>query len=415
MLKPFFGARTEEQDRWHDTYDEDEVMEAEDEVEREHDERRETERARRQQERAERDRREREERERREQQELTRKMTGQQRKLKEGLESYTVGSKVNIAKQGFDHVNIALFGPTGSGKSSFIQIAEKILLGKTTAITQSDATEGTVILQEFLTDKNFRLFDTRGFFDLNETMHQELDNILSGRIRPSQVILRREDDRESLPAGQALRTGSIPLQDRMHGVICILGHKDPKEYSNKMKDIRKSLKSEGYSPVGGLAFVNKTDFDNKEKRESLMAKMSGAMGSPRDRTYAFVNHILTETETSPESAVSVLEVLDTALIAAEGYIRVQQQRETYAKERAEPTIDAAHMSIRDFISQLAEEHHWGEERVKEVVQKLEDEDIYDVAGLKEFWGEVKSRLKVGMRSAVQTALSFQSDEQSSEN
>ncbi|CAH1267101.1 Hypp3685 [Branchiostoma lanceolatum] len=336
---------------------------------------------------------------------MTMKMTELEINLKKGLTTYKVGSRNNIATQGFKHVNIALFGPTGSGKSSFIQIAEKILLGKTTVITQSDAKEGTIILLEFLTDLKFHLFDTRGFFDLDKDMEQELDNILGGRIRPSQVIVRGEEEKESLGPGQSgLRKGPIPLKDKMHGVICILGHKDPKAYGDKMTSIRGSLKREGYSPVGGLAFVKEGDFADKDKRESLMVKMSASMGSPRDRTYAFVNHIATETEISTESAVSVMEILDTALIAAEGYIKVQQQRETYAKERAKPTADAAHMPIKDFISQLAEEHNWDDTKVNEAAKKMDEEDIYDVAGLRQFWGEVKSKFSLGMRSAIQTAL-----------
>ncbi|XP_019622055.1 PREDICTED: uncharacterized protein LOC109468240 [Branchiostoma belcheri] len=397
-------TRKKEEVRWHERYDEDAVKKAESELERKHEEKLARERASRQREREERDDRERRERERKEQQELTKRMTVLRSGLTSGLKNYTVGSKTNIAKQGIGHVNIAMFGPTGSGKSSFIQIAETILLGpeKTTIMTQSDAKEGTIILLPFLTDLNFHLFDTRGFFDLNESMHQELNNILTGRIRPSQVIAR-EEDAGSLPRGQAMRQGYIPLKDKMHGIICILGHKDPKEYSAKMQAIRKGLKEEGYSPVGAVAFESERDFVNEEKRGRQMVKMSAAMGSPLDRTFAFVNHIATQTKISPESAISVMDILDTALVAAEGYIKVQQQRETYAKEREKHTY-AASMTIRDFISQIAVDHFWDEAKVNEAVRKLEDEDIFDVARLRQFWGEVESTLSLGMRSVIHDVL-----------
>ncbi|XP_019636249.1 PREDICTED: uncharacterized protein LOC109478877 [Branchiostoma belcheri] len=395
-------TRKQEKVRWHERYDEDAVKAAEDELETQHEEKLERERVSRQREREERDRRERHGRERREQEEVTRRMALLRSDLTNGLKNYRVGSKTNIARQGIDHVNIAMFGPAGGGKTSFIQIAETILLGRSTVITQSDAKEGTIILLESLTDLKFHLFDTGGFFDLNKSMHQELNNILTGRIRPSQIIAR-EEDRGSLPAGQPMREGPVPLTERMHGVICILGHKDPKEYSVKMQAIRKGLKEEGYSPVGAVAFESERDYINGKERERQMVKMSAAMGSPRDRTFAFVNHIATGTHISAESAIKVMDTLDTALIAAEGYIKVQQQRETYAKERAKST-DPEHVSIREFMVQIAAEHYWSESKVDETIRKLEDEEIYNVAGLKQFWDEVKPTMSLGMRSVFQSVL-----------
>ncbi|XP_035681885.1 uncharacterized protein LOC118419555 [Branchiostoma floridae] len=396
---------TREVERWHDRYDEDAVRRAEADLQRQHEDERERDRQRREHEREERDRSERHAREAREQKALEDKMTGHHLGLLSGLKTYTVGKKKNI--KGLHYVNIAMFGPTGSGKSSFIQTAEQILLGKTTALVQADSKEGTTILEKYLAGSTlkFHLVDTRGFFDLDDSMHQELDNILTGKIRPSQVIVRSKEEKESLSSGQTrMREGPVPLQDKIHAVICVLGHKDPKAYGEKMTNIRKSLREEGYSPVGAVAFINEADFNDKGKRESAMIKMSASMGAPRDRTYAFVNHIAAKTTITQESTINVLEILDTALISAEMYIKVQQQREAAAKARAKPTTDATSLSVRDFMAQIGQKHGWEEAKVDSAVQKLEDEDVYNVAGLKEFWGEVKSKLSLGMRSAIQNAL-----------
>ncbi|XP_078684614.1 uncharacterized protein LOC144918050 [Branchiostoma floridae x Branchiostoma belcheri] len=398
---------TREVDVWHETCDQDAVRRAESDLQRQHEEERERDRQRREREREERDRRDTQQREARAQKEQADKMAGRERELLERLKNYTAGKKRNI--KGIDHVNIAMFGPSGSGKSSFIQIAEQILLGKTTALVQSDSKEGNIILEKFLTGSHlkFHLVDTRGFFDLDESMHEELDNILTGKIRPSQVIVRSEEEKKTLTSGQTrMRQGPVGLQDKMHAVICILGNRDPKEYGQKMAKIRASLKEEGYGPVGAVAFVKEEDFVDPGKREESMIKMSASMGSPRDRTYAFLNHIAAKSAISAESTINVLEVLDTALVAAEMYIRVQQQRETIAKERAEPTAgaDSSSMSVRDFIAQIGNKHGWEETKMDSAVQKLEEEEIFNVAGLKKFWEEVKSKLSLGMRSAIQNAL-----------
>ncbi|XP_078602556.1 uncharacterized protein LOC144876774 [Branchiostoma floridae x Branchiostoma japonicum] len=396
---------TREVERWHTRYDKDAVRRAEDDLQRQHEDERERDRQRREREKEERDRRERQDLEARKQKELKDKMA----KRLEGLEKYKVGSKKNmeqdVTKEGIKHVNIVMFGPSGSGKSSFIQIAEQILLGKTTALVQADSKEGTTILEKYLagSELKFHLVDTRGFFHLKESMHRELNNILTGKIRPSQLIVREEDS-GSLPPGQSMREGPVPLKDKMHAVICVLGQKDPKRDSDQMKNIRKMLKEEGYSPVGATAFLNEGDFTNKDKRESAMIKMSTVMGCPLDRTYAFVNHIAAKTPMFTESSINVLEVLETALISAEMYIKTQLQREAAVKVRAKSTADASSMSVRDFMSQIGEKHGWEEAKVNSAVQKLEDEDVYNVAGLKEFWDEVKSKLSLGMRSAVQNTL-----------
>ncbi|KAI8513755.1 hypothetical protein Bbelb_080790 [Branchiostoma belcheri] len=370
-------TRKKEEVRWHERYDEDAVKKAESELERKHEEKLARERASRQREREERD-----DRERREHCERLRRST-----LKIHRSNWADGRKVKLGRALADVDSDSPLFVDALGDQGRGQIVE-LIKKKTTIMTQSDAKEGTIILLPFLTDLNFHLFDTRGFFDLNESMHQELNNILTGRIRPSQVIAR-EEDAGSLPRGQAMREGYIPLKDKMHGIICILGHKDPKEYSAKMQAIRKGLKEEGYSPVGAVAFESERDFVNEEKRGRQMVKMSAAMGSPLDRTFAFVNHIATQTKISPESAISVMDILDTALVAAEGYIKVQQQRETYAKEREKHTY-AASMTIRDFISQIAVDHFWDEAKVNEAVRKLEDEDIFDVARLRQFWDELQA-------------------------
>ena len=98
--------------------------------------------------------------------------------LKQELRDYKTGNKLGLdtfhdAEPGeMENMNIrmAIFGMTGSGKSTLVNTVMKVLCGKNergTAIEQSSGGEGTTILEEFLAQFNFRLIDTRGFFEFD--------------------------------------------------------------------------------------------------------------------------------------------------------------------------------------------------------------------------------------------------------
>ena len=99
-------------------------------------------------------------------------------KLKQELRDYKTGNKLGLeAFQDAEpgemknmKVRMALFGMTGSGKSALVNTVMKILCGKDekgVAIEQSSGGEGTTILEEFFPQFNFRLIDTRGFFEFH--------------------------------------------------------------------------------------------------------------------------------------------------------------------------------------------------------------------------------------------------------
>ncbi|XP_019647561.1 PREDICTED: uncharacterized protein LOC109487894 isoform X2 [Branchiostoma belcheri] len=332
-------------------------------------------------------------------------------RIKNDLEEYEVGSKLRLGKffpadvKEMENINIAMIGPTGSGKSSFINIAEKVMMGEATAITQSTGKEGTIHLEEYLTKFNFRLIDTRGYFELDKGWSEELQKILTGRIRPGMTIERSTDEAAFAPE-QHERADDAPLGEQIHGVICVMVDKDPrlKQYRERMKSMKDYLRAKGYSPLAALAFENENDFKDEDKRREIMEELSAAVGSPIDKTFPFINHLASgsDVKKDPESVLNVLDILDTAVTAAEKFIKVRLQREKHSRERQAKGSGPESQSVGDFIQTLGKAHNWDRDRTDALVKQMQDKDIYDVSDLREGLDDIS--LTIGQKKAIKKAL-----------
>lgn len=164
--------------------------------------------------------------------------------LRTGLCQYKFGNKLGSAA--FDKLSvsdmtqlrIAMFGPTGSGKSCFINTCEKSVrqADRGSAPESSTGGEGTIVLEDYLPEMFFKLVDTRGFFDYNEDESREFRDILAGRIKSGDVIRRGDPVRASCEG--------VPFVDALHGVIFVLKANDVrlqneslKKYLNPMREI----------------------------------------------------------------------------------------------------------------------------------------------------------------------------------
>ena len=162
-------------------------------------------------------------------------------KQRQELFDYTFGEKINMASfksidiSDVSRLRIGVFGPTGSGKSCFINTCERAvrLTDKGSAPEQNAGSEGTVVLEDYLGDiLNFSLVDTRGFFNYNRDEKFEFQDILLGRIKPGDTIRRNPDD----PGVDLSSADGVPFDQRLHSIILVVKANDPRLQEGALKD-----------------------------------------------------------------------------------------------------------------------------------------------------------------------------------
>ena len=160
------------------------------------------------------------------------------------LFDYKFGNKTRLdsfrglAIDDVTQLRIGVFGPTGSGKSCFINTCERAVR-KTEKGSAPDSTtgrEGTIILQDYLPEMFFHLVDIRGLFNYNANEAVEFQNILEGRIQPGENVI--------CPQGYALmELHPCPeFASKLHGIIIVVKANDPRLSEGSLKDYLKSFR-----------------------------------------------------------------------------------------------------------------------------------------------------------------------------
>jgi hypothetical protein len=155
------------------------------------------------------------------------------------LFDYKFGDKTNLASfRGLDisdvkRLRIGVFGPTGSGKSCFINTCVSTVkqVDKGPASIATSGAEGTIILEDFLTDMFASLVDTRGFFHYDSGEGSEFSDILYGRLKPGDFIKRKGDDKD-----YNIDNADAPFSEWLHGVILVVKANDPRLKEGALRD-----------------------------------------------------------------------------------------------------------------------------------------------------------------------------------
>ena len=164
------------------------------------------------------------------------------------LFDYKFGNKIKLdsfkglAIDDVTQLRIGVFGPTGSGKSCFINTCERAVrqTDKGSAPDSSTSQEGTITLQDFLPEMFFHLVDTRGFFNYNYNETVEFQNILQGKIQPGDNVHRPKEDQEDVSATDL--HPCPPFANRIHGVIIIVKANDPRLREGVLRDYLKPVR-----------------------------------------------------------------------------------------------------------------------------------------------------------------------------
>ena len=154
-------------------------------------------------------------------------------RLRDEFSNYKFGNKTRLDNflglqiKDVTQLRIGVFGPSGSGKSCFINTCERTVR-QTEKGTASDSTTGqeeTITLQDYLSEMFFRLVDTRGFFYYNADELAEFEDILTGKIQPGDEIVRPEEGQARGVQGIHQRT---EFRQRMHGIIFVVNANNPR-------------------------------------------------------------------------------------------------------------------------------------------------------------------------------------------
>lgn len=359
---------------------------------------------------------------RREREEKERKMKEKEAllNLKQEMIMYDFQICPRIKKESFkdlqvddiDLIRIALIGPTGSGKTSFVGTLQRAIGEEQSAFEQSTGREGTILLEEYYVQKKVRMVDTRGFFESDEKLLDECLKIMSGRIRPGEEIVRGYDTASGASQEPTnLSTRAQALAKYAHAVIFVVKANDPRLKDGKYKDtlqkIREHFREDGYAPVTVITYLDKLKTD--EDKEDAFEQASWATGSSSERTYFIANYLHANDKKSDVVDRAALDILDSVLLSAERFIRIRKQREKNKMEREAMAGGATTgvETVEQFFARLQKKNNWTDQgKIKAVLEYLKTEEIKTVKVFKDMWEDIKSDmpLSLGMKIALEEEM-----------
>ncbi|XP_001624324.2 uncharacterized protein LOC5503216 [Nematostella vectensis] len=369
---------------------------------------------------------------RREEEERILREKEQLRKLEEeavtkrlALFDYKFGDKINLASfrnldiSDVTKLRIGVFGPTGSGKSCFVNTCERTVRrsDKGSAPINSTGREGTIILEDFLQEMFFRLVDTRGFFNYNANESCEFVDILSGRVRPGSTIKREQDEGfEGNNLGSTLEEVDH-FSDRMHGIILVVKANDIRLKKGQLKEyllpVRQTLRPIGISPI--TVVTHRDKLKTEAECEQALNDASAATGSSRSHTFFVANYCPDNPGPNVNTELQIFNILHFALSMAERHVKIVKQQNKNKMEEdlmsamqnaaiGAPAKAVLQAPISLFLEILQQKYKWSENSVTTVTGKLHQEDISRLKTLAECWSDVTHFFPHGMRATIEKEL-----------
>ena len=160
---------------------------------------------------------------------------------------YQFGDKIKLDSfQGLEiddvtQLRIGVFGPAGSGKSSFINTVERVVrqTDKGTVPCHHLGGEGTIILQDYLPELFFHLVDAPCFLRFTSDEMIMFQNVLSGKVQPGEIIARDRTDQVSKQEMHRCPN----FGQRLHGAIIVVKGNDPRLNEGALRDFLNPFRS----------------------------------------------------------------------------------------------------------------------------------------------------------------------------
>ncbi|XP_070552681.1 interferon-induced protein 44-like [Ptychodera flava] len=227
-------------------------------------------------------------------------------------------------------LRIGLFGPAGSGKSSFISTCEKTIKKKFrgSADVKTEGGEGTVRVMDYVSGGwHFKLIDTRGFGSYGRKEIAAFKNLITGTIKIGQEINFTTEQSSDIMQGK--------IKNRMHQVVFVISGTDPRLlkgdltfYFNPMREIMR--------PNGLAAVTVITHLDEIEKKgldlDTIKESASRATGCDLAKLF-FIKNYFADEDRDPDIENATCDVLECALRMGERYVRITKNREKRAAAR----------------------------------------------------------------------------------
>ncbi|XP_078602553.1 uncharacterized protein LOC144876771 [Branchiostoma floridae x Branchiostoma japonicum] len=328
---------------------------------------------------------------------------------KHGLRSF---DSINIRdmQQSKRGIRIGMFGPSGSGKSCFINTCERTmkLTDRGSAEIQTSGAEGTILVQEYLDDIEgckFCLVDTRGFFKYSVDEYLAMTNIVYGRILPGEKIdlegAKKVDKDDSWDT----------FTNWLHAIVIVLSATDPLlvngNHRINLTEIRGFMKPRGIAPVCVVTHVD--EVRDKSELDKIKMKASAATGSPESHVFFIENYHPNHNERDFNIELRAMEILNSALTVGERYVKIHKQRGQYEEEKKQAAAGQSteEESIDDLFQRLCDTKHIPHAKVEPVIALLKEEDVTTTRLFRDNWDDLEDELPISsrMKTYIKDALS----------
>ncbi|XP_048582195.1 uncharacterized protein LOC116616218 [Nematostella vectensis] len=339
---------------------------------------------------------------------------------RQALKSYRFGDKTStsgiqgVAISDIKKLRIGVFGPTGSGKSCFINTCERTVrqTNKGSVPIATTGSEGTIFLEDYLQELFFRLVDTRGFFSYDHHEDRELKDILFGRIRSGDVI--RRGDSEGGSGEKGVVDG--PFDSWLHGVVLVVKANDVRLKNGTLEKYLKPLRDTlGVIDLSPVTVVTHRDVLTSQATTQALNLASKATGSSQDHTFFVSNYCPDNPGPDVHTELQIFNILQFVLVNAEKYakkakvsraamLRQELQQAIEKASTGDSNATAPRAALDVFLEVMKNRHQWPESSILKVSSELQKEDVKTLHALAACWSDIKAVFPQDMRSLVEGDL-----------